>query len=247
MGMTNAVGGAAFTAPVQPDTRVAPEVRSTSATGAYAAGDQLKTSGVAPTPKKTLAGQLAEVGHVKEGSGFASKVWNWMNLPKVEAAREFGSAFLHNGPALLIEMSKKGGAAAAAGEVAVVGSAAAGSAVSQAGAATVKAAGKLGSSGFMAVLAKVGAVTGSIGGVVQLLRDMVQSKVNPPSKVEKGMLLTGGFLAATGSVIALCGAAFPGAVIGLCGTLIHATGLLKKAFRQDDEHINQTIDANRYA
>jgi hypothetical protein len=248
--MTNAVGAASLTAPVQPDSRTAAETQGrTTATGAYAAGDQLQTSSVATPPKKTLAGQLADVGHVKEGSGLVSKVWNWMNLPKVEAVREFGSAFLHNGPSLIIEMSKKGGAAAAAGELASAGSAA-----SQVGTATVSAAGKMGkvaqaagSSGIMAVLAKVGAVTGSIGGVIQLLRDMVQSKVNPPSKVEKGMLMTGGFLAATGSVIALCGAAFPGAIIGLCGTLIHASGLMKKAFRQDEEQMNRQFDPNRYA
>lgn len=249
--MTQAVGATSLTAPVQPDSRIAAELPKTALSGAYVAGDQLQTSGVATKPKKTLAGQLAEVGQVHEGSGLASKIFNWMNKPKVEAAREYGSAVLHNGPALLIELSKKGaaaaGEAAVVGEVGVAGTAAAGSAMSQAGAATVKAAGKLGSSGFMAVLAKVGAVTGSIGGVIQLLRDAVQSKVSPPSKTEKALLLGGGFFAATGSVIALCGAAFPGAIIGLCGMLVHATGLMKKAFRQDEEHINETIDPNRFA
>jgi hypothetical protein len=258
--MTNAVGANVSTAPVQPDLRLTPETQSrTAAPGAYAAGDQLQTSSVAAPRKKTLAEQLTDVGHVKEGSGFVSKVWNWMNLPKVEAAREFGSAFLHNGPSLIIEMSKKSavgaaselaGGAGAISELATSGT----SLAAKVGSAGTAVAGKIGkvtqaagSSGIMAVLAKVGAVTGSIGGVVQLLRDMVQAKANPPSKLEKGLLMSGGFLAATGSVIALCGAAFPGAVIGLMGTLIHASGLWKKATRQDEEHMGQQFDPQRYA
>jgi hypothetical protein len=249
--MTNVVGATSSTAPAQPDFRLGAEPQGrTAAPNAYAAGDQLQTSSVAAPRKQTLAEQLSEVGKIKEGSSFASKVWNWMNLPKVEAAREFGGAFLNNGPSLIIEMSKRSAATGAAAELATAGA----SVAARTGTASVAAAGTVGSvakaagsSGIMAVLAKVGAVTGSVNGVIQLMRDIVQSKVSPTSsKAEKGMLLTGGFLAATGSAIALCGAAFPGAVIGLMGTLIHASGLWKKASRQDEEAMNQQFDPYRY-
>lgn len=203
-----------------------------AAMNAFAHGDQWQASAnSAATSKKTLAEMLADVGQVKEGSGVIARVWNWMNKPKVEAVREFGSAVLVNAPSLLIEFSKKSAAGAAgtavAGSAAAIGTESLGATVGNIGRAA-------GSTGLMAVLSKVGAVTGTVGGVVQLLRDMVQAEVDPPGKLEKGLLLGGGFLAATGSVIALCGAGFPGAVIGLIGTLAHASGLWAKAKRIGD-------------
>lgn len=203
-----------------------------AAMSAYAHGDQWQaTATTAPSGKKTLAEMLADVGQVKEGSSLIARVWNWMNKPKVEAVREFGGSLLVNAPSLFIEFSKKSAASAAgtavAGSAAAIGTESLGATVGNISRAA-------GNTGLMAVLSKVGAVTGTVGGVVQLLRDMVQAEVDPPGKLEKGLLLGGGFLAATGSVIALCGAGFPGAVIGLIGTLAHASGLWAKANRIGD-------------
>jgi hypothetical protein len=228
--MTNVVGATYATNAYQAHYAYGPQ-NQPMAYGAYSAGDRMQASNVATTPpRKTLEQQLAEVGEVREGSSFLAKAWNWMNRPDVEAAREFGSAALSSAPSLIMEYSKQ---AKAASDIASVAAATGANGVAVT-ANLGKAAQAAGSSGIMAVLAKVGAVTGTIGGVIQLLRDSVQCKTNP-SKLEKGMLLSGGYLAATGSAIALCGGLFPGAVIGLIGTLIHASGLVVKSIRLKKE------------
>jgi hypothetical protein len=228
--MTNVVGTGYGANAFQANMAYGPQSRP-APYGAYSTGDRMQASQVATqAQRKTLEQQLAEVGEVKEGSSLLSKAWNWMNKPDVEAAREFGSAALSSAPSLILEYRNQ---AKAVSDLATVSSSVGATGVAVTG-GMGKVAQAAGSSGIMAVLAKVGAVTGTVGGVIQLLRDMVQCKTNP-SKLEKAMLLSGGYLTATGSAIALCGGLFPGAVIGLIGTLIHASGLVVKSVRMKKE------------
>ncbi|MBC7545765.1 MAG: hypothetical protein H7338_23790 [Candidatus Sericytochromatia bacterium] len=233
--MTFSIGASPIPATFRAKTAAAPAA-SVTTNSSFARGEEMQFSqtavNTAPVPaasparKRTLEEQLRDVGTVKADSGFFSKVWNWMNQPKIESVREFGGSIVHNAPSLIVGASK---ASKAAKDVAVVGEVAmAGTAAKVASGGMGKAVTAAGSSGAMAVLAKVGAVTGTVGGVLQLLRDLVKGRQGPERAIDQQMLIGGGFLAATGSVIALLGGGVPGAVIGLIGTLIHATGLWRK-------------------
>ena len=243
--MTNVAGTPSVPVTVPPPAQPTAASPATNPTaGTSTSPEKVQISATAKTAHKTLADQLRGMGTVDDDAPPSTNVigrfWNWLNQPKVEAGREFASALVVNAPSLMLETSKRvvaGQAAlAVSSDVAVSGASKVGAALTTAG-----------TSGIMETLARVGPGIGAATGVVSLLRDLVKGRQGSETPIEHDLIIGGGFMAVTGATIALLGGALPGAVIGLIGTLFHATGLFFKSEALDNDTVGKKVDPTKYS